>query len=410
MPRVIETDHYVRFEAAPAVEESETGLAAALGGERLRVDVIRDDVVRFKVSRGGAFDETPTFAVCADIDAERVPFGVEHGDGVVGLRTPALVASLHLDPFRLDVHRPDGSPVLETARDEDGRYWAYATLNDAFTVRRRCRPEDPVYGLGEKTGRHNRRRRDFTLWNTDVLDPHATAEFTDGRPPGDPRGDVTSTEFDPYYVSMPFLHHQDHATGAVAGSFVDNGYRGAYELSRPEELRLHFAGGQYTEYVFGGPGIPDVLRAYTDLTGRIAPPPLWALGYHQCRWFRYTQASIEALAERHRAEDIPCDALWLDSEYMDGYRVFTWDTEAFPDVTAMLGRLRAQGFRVVTIVDPGVKHDPGYAVYDAALERDVLCRTEGGDVYLGEVWPGNTAFPDFVTEEARAWWGELNAD
>ena len=75
----------------------------------------------------------------------------------------------------------------------------------------------------------------------------------------------------------------------------------------------------------------------------------------------------------------------------------------------MLERLAEQGFRVITIIDPGVKYDPGYPVFDAGLERDLFCRTEGGDIYIGQVWPGNTAFPDFVTEEARAWWGELNA-
>jgi alpha-glucosidase len=75
----------------------------------------------------------------------------------------------------------------------------------------------------------------------------------------------------------------------------------------------------------------------------------------------------------------------------------------------MLTRLAGQGFRVITIIDPGVKFDPGYEIFDAGLERDVFCRTEGGDIYIGQVWPGNTAFPDFVTEEARAWWGELNA-
>ncbi len=101
--------------------------------------------------------------------------------------------------------------------------------------------------------------------------------------------------------------------------------------------------------------------------------------------------------------------MWLDIEYMDGYRVFTWNTAKFPDPAAMLQRLSEQGFRVITIIDPGVKYDPGYAVYDAGVERDVFCRTEGGDLYLGQVWPGNTAFPDFVTEEARTWWGELNA-
>ena len=75
----------------------------------------------------------------------------------------------------------------------------------------------------------------------------------------------------------------------------------------------------------------------------------------------------------------------------------------------MLKGLANQGFRTISIVDPGVKHDPGYAVYDDGLEQDVFCRTEGGDTYIGQVWPGNTVFPDFATPEARSWWGALNA-
>jgi len=406
---VIETGNYVRFERVTSVIEAERGLLAELHGEQLRIDFVRADLVRAKISRGGVFDESPTFAVSVDPSSEDVEVVFERGDDVVRLRTSALVVSLGLDPFRLDVHRSDGSPVVETARDADGRYWAYATLNDAFTVRRRCRQEDAIYGLGEKTGHHNRKGRDFTLWNTDVLNPHATREFTASRPPDDPRSDRSSTEFDPYYVSIPFFYHQSYPRGTMAASFVDNGYRGTYEFSHPEEYRIHFSGGQYTEYIFAGPGMPEILSSYTWLTGRIAPPPLWALGYHQSRWFRYTQTAVERLAESHREKDIPCDALWLDIEYMDGYRVFTWNTRAFPDVSGMLKRLDNLGFRVITIVDPGVKYDPGYWVFDQARERDVLCKTEGGDIYVGQVWPGNTAFPDFVTEEARTWWGELNA-
>lgn len=406
---MIETDGYRRFERVDSVEETPTGLLAQAHGEQVRIDVVRDDVARVKISRGGVFDETPTYAVCVDPLAAPPELEVEQGDGVVRLRTAAMVVSLWLDPFRVDVHRPDGTPVVETAQDAQGRYWAYATLNDAFTVRRRCRQEDAVYGLGEKTGHQNRKGRDFTLWNTDVLNPHATAEFRAGLDPADPRADRTSTEFDPYYVSIPFFYHHSHPTGSMSGSFVDNGYRGAYEFSHREEYRIHFSGGQYTEYIFAGPRMPAILEGYTWLTGRTAPPPLWALGYHQCRWFDYTQEAVEALAQRHRDSEIPCDALWLDIEYMDGYRVFTWNEQSFPDAPGMLERLRDNGFRVITIIDPGVKHDPGYWVYDQAVERDVLCRTEGGDVYIGEVWPGDTAFPDFATEEARSWWGELNA-
>jgi alpha-glucosidase len=406
---VIDTSNYLRFERVTSVQQTDRGLLAEVDSEQLRIDLVRPDVLRVKISRGGLFDESPTFAVCVDPVAEAVSFDLDGDDDVVRLRTSALTVSVWLDPFRLDVHRADGSPVVETAADADGRYWAYATLNDAFVVRRRCRNEDAIYGLGEKSGHFNRKGRDFTLWNTDVLSPAATLEFTTGKDLDDPRSDRTSVGFDPFYVSVPFFYHQTYPVGTVAASFVDNGYRGSYEFSAAQEYRIHFAGGQYTEYIFAGPGIPEILDTYTWLTGRTSPPPIWALGYHQCRWFDYTQDTVEELADRHRDNDIPCDTLWLDIEYMDGYRVFTWDTEAFPDPPSMLERLSGKGFRVITIVDPGVKYDPGYRVFDEAVERDVLCKTEGGDIYIGQVWPGNTAFPDFVTEEARSWWGELNA-
>ena len=407
--QVVGPDDYVRFERVSDVVDTDRGLLAQLHGEQLRVDLVREDVVRVKISRGGQFDEPPTFAVCVDPLSDRVAFTAERSEGVVRLRAAAMVVSLWLDPFRLDVHRSDGSPVVETAQDADGNYWAYATLNNAFAIRRRCRQEDAIYGLGEKTGRHNRKGRDFTLWNTDVLNPHSAAEFIAGRASDDPRADPTSTEFDPYYVAIPFFYHVSYPAGTMAASFIDNGYRATYEFSHPDEYRVHFLGGQYTEYIFAGPDMPEILAAYTWLTGRIAPPPLWALGYHQSRWFHYTQDAVERTAELHREHDIPCDSLWLDIEYMDGYRVFTWDTEAFPDVVGMLKRLTDKGFRLISIIDPGVKYEPGYWVFDDALARDVLCKTEGGDVYLGQVWPGKTVFPDFVTEEARAWWGELNA-
>ena len=402
-------DHFVRFERVDDVRETEHGLLADLHGEQLRIDLVRDDVVRWKISRGGVFDEAPTFAVPVDPLSTPVARTVEREDGVVRVRTAGLVVSLHLDPFRLDVHRPDGSPVVETAQDEQGRWWPYATLNDAWTVRRRCAVGDAVHGLGEKGGPGDRKGRDFVLWNTDVLDPARTAEFRSGRAPDDPRADMASPEFDPYYVSIPFFHHQ-RADGAVAASFVDDGHRGHYDFRPEREYRIAFEGGQCTEYVFAGPALPAVLEAYTELTGRTPLPPLWALGYHSCRYHVYDQAALEAVGRRHREDRIPCDALWLDIEHLDGYRVFTWDRELFPDPAGMLDRLHAQGFRVVPIVDPGVKRDPGWAVHDEAVELDVLCRTEGGDTYVGQVWPGATVFPDFVTPQARAWWGRRNAE
>ena len=405
-------EHYLRFATVEDIEEVGTGLEARLGVERLRIEPVRADVVRIKISRGGAFDEEPTYAVCVDPLADQPAFEVSRDEAghTAALATDALVVTVGLDPFRIDVRRTDGTPVIETAVDRAGHPWSYATLNDAFTIRRRCRPDDAFFGLGEKTGRFNRRGRDFTQWNTDVLDPYLSEEFTAGRDPEDPRSERTSTEYDPYYLTIPLLYHQAGPGGAMSASFVDNGYRSFVDLTGEDEFATRYEGGQYTEYVFGGPTMAGILEAYTWLTGRMALPPVWALGYHQCRWFDYDQDAFESIAARLREHEVPCDTMWLDIDYMDGFRVFTWDERKFPDHAGMLERLSDNGFRVVTIIDPGVKHDPGYWVYDEAVEGDLLCRTEGGDTYIGRVWPGDTAFPDFATPEARAWWGRLNAD
>ena len=403
------TDHFIRFERVESVERTERGLLGRLHGELLRVEPVADDVVRIQLSRGGAFDDPPTYAVCVDPFERVVEWSAEPGEDAWRVRTASLVVTLWLDPFRIDVHRTDGSAVLESALDADGRPWAYATLNDAWTTRRRIGAADAIYGLGEKGGRHNRRGRDFAMWNVDVLNEHATAEFRAGLAQDDPRADMTSIEFDPYYVNIPFFYQRDAATGAVAGFFVDNGYRGSYEFSREDEYRVSFHGGQWTEYVFTGPSMPAVLERYTWLTGRASLPPMWALGYQQCRWHAYSQDDVERIAQRYRENGFPCDGMWLDIDYMDGYRVFTWDEQRFPDPARMLKSLSANRFRTISIVDPGVKHDPGYEVYDDGMAKDLFCRTEGGDTYVGQVWPGNTVFPDFATPEARAWWGGLNA-
>ncbi len=405
----METTGVVRFDRVDFVADCERGLVAHLHGEQLLIEFVSDEMVRFKMSRDGTFDEAPSHAVCVDPLRKPVQFNIEHDHDKVQLDTAAIAVTLWLEPFRLDVHRLDGSPVVESAPDDDGGYATYAATPQGFVIRRRCGLDDAIYGLGEKTGRQNRRGRGFTLWNTDVLNEHSTAEFTQGLVANDPRADSRSTEFDPYYVSIPFFYHQAAHTGSMAASFIDNPRRATYGFGSPDQYRVEFFGGQYTEYVFAGPNMPDILRSYSWLTGRMQIPPLWALGYHQSRWYRYTQETFEALGARHRELGIPCDALWLDIDYMDGYRVFTWDTDSFPDPPTMLKRLSDKGFRVITIIDPGIKYEPGYPIFDDAVARDVLAKTKNGEIYVGEAWPDATAFPDFAAGEARTWWGALNA-
>ena len=149
-----------------------------------------------------------------------------------------------------------------------------------------------------------------------------------------------------------------------------------------------------------------MLDRYTALTGRTPMPPLWALGNQQSRWSYMSADELRAIAAGFREREIPCDVLHLDIDYMDGYRVFTWDRERFPDPAGLIAELGEQGFRVVTIADPGVKVDERYALYTEGRERGYFCLTRDGDEYRNAVWPGLCAFPDFTDPAVREWWGD----
>ncbi|NJM10698.1 MAG: hypothetical protein HC889_01140 [Synechococcaceae cyanobacterium SM1_2_3] len=165
-------------------------------------------------------------------------------------------------------------------------------------------------------------------------------------------------------------------------------------------------GGITDLYCLVGPSLAEVTRRYGQLTGHAPLPPLWALGYHQCRWGYRREAEFRDLAAQFATADIPVSALWYDIDYMDGYRLFTWNRAEFADPAALNGDLKAIGIRAVTIIDPGVKREPGYALYDSGREQAVFCQTASGRDYVGKVWPGDTVFPDFTLVTTRNWWAE----
>ncbi len=404
----LDTKHHRPLGRVTFVERHERGLLLGVGEEKFRVDVIRADLVRLKLSRGRVFDEKPTFAACFSEPASAEFELVEHDDRLE-LVTTALRLVVYKQSFGLDAYRSDGSTIFEDARDAQGAPIGLLALNDSFVVTRRIGAHDSIYGLGEKTGSFDRRGRDFILWNLDIMTPGALA--VNGLHGAHLEQDAKSTSYDPYYASIPFFY-VCRATGnqaRIAGFFVDNGYKAHFEFSHRDLCRYGFEGGQYTEYVFAGPDMPGILEAYTFVTGRMAAPPLWALGNHQCRFHDYDARGILEVGRQYRARGIPCDVLWLDIGHMDGYRVFTWDARKFPDPSGMSRAMADLGFRLVTIVDPGVKAEPGYAVYDSGLEHDAFCKTEGGGLYTGQVWPGHAVFPDFSRSETREWWGAWSA-
>ncbi|HSC87568.1 MAG TPA: TIM-barrel domain-containing protein, partial [Polyangiaceae bacterium] len=410
MASTIDTKHFLPLGAVRAVERTPNGVLLHVGEERFRVDVLRPDLLRLKISQAKYFDEEPTHAVVG-APATGAPFDLRQEDDLITVQTDRLRLVIRRDAFHLSAYRADGTVLFEDALAADGSPIGYQQLNDAFVVTRKIGFHDSIYGLGEKTGPFDRRGRNFTLWNTDVLQPGILEQ---NRLP-ETGLDGKDTSFDPYYASIPFFYHSRVEKGIVegatkmAGFFIDNGYRGRFEFESRDIYRYQFEGGQYTEYLFAGPDMPAILDAYTTLTGRMAAPPMWSLGLHQCRFHDYKQDDILGIGQEYRERDIPCDVLWLDIDYMNGFRVFTWDTTKFGDVPGMVAQMREQQFRLICIVDPGVKFESGYPVFEEGYAKNFFCKTDSGKPYVGQVWPGRTVFPDFSREEVRSWWGELNA-
>jgi alpha-glucosidase len=213
-----------------SIERTERGLLLGVGEERVRVDVLLPDLLRLKISQAGSFDESPTFAASFEVPAPP-RFEVSDAPDEITLETASIRLRISKRPFALDAYREDGSVIFEDHRDEAGNARGYLQLNDAFVVTRRMAPRDAIYGLGEKTGSFDRRGRSFVLWNLDILQPgvlrqnrvfEADLSLT-GR----------STSFDPYYTSIPLFYHcrPDGGAAKIAGFFVDNGYKGNFEIS-----------------------------------------------------------------------------------------------------------------------------------------------------------------------------------
>ncbi len=263
-------------------------------------------------------------------------------------------------------------------------------LNFALTGVNGC------YGLGERAGRFNKLGEAADFLTVDVV-----AVF---------RHTYARDDYDPTYVAIPLAIFK--VGTRFLGLFFDNPHRVIMDVghTRPGEFWYQAFEGVTDLYLLAGPTLRDVTRRYAALTGRAPLPPLWALGYHQCRWGYRHEREFRELATQFSAADIPVSALWYDIDYMDEYRLFTWDRVDFPDPAGLNRELKVAGIHAVTIIDPGVKREPGYAVYDSGHEQAVFCQTASGREYVGKVWPGDTVFPDFTVPAARDWWAAYLAD
>lgn len=312
-----------------------------------------------------------------------VPGAVDPQDG--GSRSVTLPG--------FEVHIDSGANTV-TVLTEDGQVWdreiqAWAPKEDGGWHGARELLYAHYYGMGERTGPLDKRGSRHVLWNTDASTMHS---------------DLT-----PFlYQSHPWWLGYDPNTNQWLGWFLDNASRVTFDFGQttPDALEIDVDAGDLSYYLIPGKNPQDVLTRYTGLTGRMPMMPKWVLGNHQSRWSYLNSKETLEVAKKMREHRIPCDVLYLDIDYMDGFRVFTWDPVRFPDPVGLIETLHHKGFRVVAIVDPGVKQDGHYPVYQTAVARDVLVKNPQEENFVGKVWPGDVVFPDFFDQRTKVWWQE----
>lgn len=281
------------------------------------------------------------------------------------------------DPALREQRQPianPGSAKPVFSKDARGRHVASIAIPSGTSL----------YGTGENAGPLLRNGRVVEAWNTDA---YGYREETKS-----------------LYQSHPWVLAV-REDGSAFGVLADTTWR--CEIDLTNAITFAADGPEYPLIVMEGRTPQEVMVQLAAHIGTIELPPLWALGYHQCRYSYYPESRVKEIADGFRSRSIPCDVIWFDIDYMHGYRVFTFDSSHFPDPARTNRELHALGFRTIWMIDPGVKAEPGYSVYDSGTAGDHWVKKADGSVYLGEVWPGQCVFPDYTRPETMQWWAGL---
>jgi alpha-glucosidase len=347
------------------------------------------NVVRIRIAPSGKFERDFSYAL--DYSTER------HTPKVTIAETPTLIiltnyygakVIINRAPFSIKIVDENGQTVVE----DDPRHPTTFDLEtgEIETTKLRRSEVETYYGFGEKAFPEMSRNGKFIVnWNTDTFSyPVGT---------------------DPIYQSIPFFYAL--YDGRAYGLFFNNTFRTWFDMGKrsPERYSFGADGGELDYFVFTGGkerSPKNILTDYAELTGKTPLPPIWALGYQQSRWSYFPESRVREIADGFRKRKIPADVIYLDIDYMDGYRVFTWDKQRFPDPPKLIADLKSQGFQTVLIVDPGIKVDENYSVYRDGIQNGIFVKNPDGTELHRDVWPRSAAFPDFTDRKARAWWGE----
>ncbi|RWR87274.1 Glycoside hydrolase [Cinnamomum micranthum f. kanehirae] len=243
-----------------------------------------------------------------------------------------------------------------------------------------------LYGTGEVSGQLERTGKRVFTWNT-VAGAYGS-------------GTTSLYQSHPWVLAVL-------PNGEALGVLADTTRRCEIDLQKESTIKFN-SPASYPVITFGPFASPTaVLISLSHAIGTVFMPPKWSLGYHQCRWSYDSDERVLKVARTFREKGIPCDVIWMDIDYMDGFRCYTFDKKRFPNPKSMVNDLHINGFKAVWMLDPGIKCEKGYFIYDSGSESDIWILKENGEPYVGEVWPGSCVFPDFTQEKTRLWWAHL---
>jgi len=347
---------------------------------QVRLSVYGPEIIRVRVTQGKPAPDF-SYAVVGKPDGKLTKLSENEQEIVYS--TGRISVTVNKSPLRLRFTDSAGRVI-----SEDDLVLGISWMGTQVTSYRKLFPDERFIGLGEKTGGLNRRGNSYVHWNSDVP--------------------AYALDKDPLYSSIPFfigLHDR-----LTYGIFLDNSYKTFFDFGASTNGRMSSFGapdGELNYYLISGATVADVIRNYTALTGRAKLPPLWSFGYQQCRWSYYPDKELLTIAKTFRDKQIPIDVLYLDIHYMDQYKIFTFSPENYPNPKETIAELKKMGFRVVVIIDPGLKVESGYQAYEEGVRNNYFVKYPDGTDYTGSVWPGPSHFPDFTNPVVREWWGKL---
>lgn len=355
-------------------------------GVILQVTVIRDSAIRFRYATEHVFEPDFSYAISEDASTGYNHLEVVETDTEYWIETSKLKVLVDKKTLRTQISDLDGNIINE---DELGFHWEenYEYGGNTVKMGKITQSAESFYGMGDKATHSNLKGKRVDNWATD--------QYAFGK------------DQEPLYKAIPFyvgLH-----SGKAYGIFLDNTFRSYFDFSHERRNTTSFwaDGGEMNYYFFYGPKMSSVVKSYTDLTGTPELPPLWTLGFHQSKWSYYPESRVKEIARTFRKLKIPCDGIYLDIDYMEGFRCFTWNHKYFPDPKKMVKELHDDGFKTVAIIDPGIKVDKDYWVYQQAKDNDYFCKRGDGPYMRGKVWPGECNFPDYTNPKVREWWAGL---